>query len=173
MNHELTSGTGLIGRWGLNEGSGTTTAGSVGPVNGTLTAGTSWVAGAPPIEPPPPTRSGISSTGLGSHVDLGAGSRSLGATNFTLELWFKRTGTGSRDQHRLRAAHVRHPADHEGPLGERRRRTSTSTTSWGSTAPPNRLAADFEEGAGRTTRGRTTASRRTTVIPMNVWTTPP
>ncbi len=50
MNQELISGTGLIGRWGLNEGTGTTTTASVGP-NGALTAGTSWVAGAP-LTPP-------------------------------------------------------------------------------------------------------------------------
>ncbi len=32
--------------------------------------------------------------GVNDHVDLGASSTSLGANQFTLELWFKRTGTG-------------------------------------------------------------------------------
>ncbi len=45
-NSELTSGTGLIGRWGMNEGSGTTIIDSTAPaVNGTLTNGPIWIAG--------------------------------------------------------------------------------------------------------------------------------
>ena len=45
-NLELTSGTGLIGRWGLNEGSGTTAANSVsGGVAGTLVGSPTWVPG--------------------------------------------------------------------------------------------------------------------------------
>ena len=45
-NSELTSGTGLIGRWGLNEGSGTNAANSIsGGVAGTLVGTPSWVAG--------------------------------------------------------------------------------------------------------------------------------
>ena len=45
-NSELTSGTGLIGRWGLNETSGTTAANSVsGGVAGTLVGGATHVPG--------------------------------------------------------------------------------------------------------------------------------
>ncbi|MFA5805787.1 MAG: LamG-like jellyroll fold domain-containing protein [Melioribacteraceae bacterium] len=50
MNVELTSGTGLIGRWGFNEGSGTTAINSIvysTPLNGTLVKFPSWVAGNP------------------------------------------------------------------------------------------------------------------------------
>ncbi len=47
MNSELTSGTGLIGRWGMNEGAGTSVAGSVGGINGSTVGGPTWVAGAP------------------------------------------------------------------------------------------------------------------------------
>jgi hypothetical protein len=49
INAELTSGTGLIGRWGMNEGTGTTINDSTAPaVNGTLTNGPVWVSpGAP------------------------------------------------------------------------------------------------------------------------------
>ena len=50
-NSELTSGTGLIGRWGMNEGSGTSTSSSVGSFVGTLTNGPLWVAGF--VSPPP------------------------------------------------------------------------------------------------------------------------
>ncbi len=39
-NSELTSGTGLIGRWGMNEGTGTAVGNSIaGGVNGTATNG--------------------------------------------------------------------------------------------------------------------------------------
>ena len=45
-DQELTSGSGLIGRWGLNEASGTTATNSVsGGVNGTLVGGPTRVPG--------------------------------------------------------------------------------------------------------------------------------
>ena len=47
INSELTSSTGLIGRWSMNEGSGTTINSSVGTFPGTLTNGPTWVTGAP------------------------------------------------------------------------------------------------------------------------------
>ena len=47
MDQEVTSGTGLVARWGMNEGSGTSIASSVGTFPGTLTSGPAWVAGAP------------------------------------------------------------------------------------------------------------------------------
>ena len=50
-DHTLTSGTGLIARYGLDEGTGTTTASSVaGAPAGTLTNGPTWTAG-PPLTP--------------------------------------------------------------------------------------------------------------------------
>src|SRR6185436_16641681 len=41
----------------------------------------------------PPTN-GLSFNGSGDYVDFGPATSSLGATTFTLETWFKRTGTG-------------------------------------------------------------------------------
>ena len=46
INTEITSGTGLTGRWGMNEGSGTAVAGSVGGINGSLAGTAGWTAGA-------------------------------------------------------------------------------------------------------------------------------
>lgn len=46
-DHEIASATGLIGRFGLNEGLGTTTASSTSVSVGTLVNGPVWVAGAP------------------------------------------------------------------------------------------------------------------------------
>ena len=86
----LTSGGGLIGRWGLNEGAGTTAANSVGGgVSGTLTNGPTWVAGSP--------------FALSNALRLGSGNAyvafgnpaALGLPQFTLECWFRRDGSGT------------------------------------------------------------------------------
>ena len=49
INHQLTSGSGLVARWGLNEGTGAAVGDSVAtPANGTITgANYAWVPGAP------------------------------------------------------------------------------------------------------------------------------
>ena len=55
MNSELASGTGLVGRWGLNDGSGTTASNSIaGSPNGALTNGPTWVDGFPLPDTNPP-----------------------------------------------------------------------------------------------------------------------
>ncbi len=46
MNAPLTAAAGLVHRWGMNEGTGTTAADSVGTAHGAL-VGATWVAGAP------------------------------------------------------------------------------------------------------------------------------
>ena len=54
-NLEITSGTGLIARWGINEGSPNSTINSsVGSFPGTLTSGPTWVAGFPIPDTTPP-----------------------------------------------------------------------------------------------------------------------
>jgi len=47
INSQLTSGANLLARWGMDEGTGTTIASSIGTYNGTLKNGPSWVPGAP------------------------------------------------------------------------------------------------------------------------------
>ncbi|MCC6271144.1 MAG: putative Ig domain-containing protein, partial [Microbacteriaceae bacterium] len=47
INSQLTSGAGLIARWGMDEGTGATISSSVGTYNGALTNGPLWVPGAP------------------------------------------------------------------------------------------------------------------------------
>ncbi len=90
MTLELASGTGLNGRWGLNEGTGTTAANSIaGSPNGTLTNGPTWVPGSPFT--------------LANALRLGASSAyvtfrnpaELGLATFTLETWFRRDGAGT------------------------------------------------------------------------------
>jgi hypothetical protein len=90
MSLELASGGGLLGRWGLNEGSGTSANNSVGGgVAGTLVNAPSWVAGSP--------------FALANALRLGSGSAyvafgnpaALGLPKFTLECWFRRDGSGT------------------------------------------------------------------------------
>ena len=53
MNLELTSGTGLLGRWGMHEGSGSLVSNSLSTPNGILMNGPTWVSGAPFNAPTP------------------------------------------------------------------------------------------------------------------------
>jgi hypothetical protein len=73
-DQQLTSGTGLIARWGLDEGNGTAVNNSVtGGVNGTAVNGPLWVAGAPfggASDPPPSAPSGLAATPAPGQVSL-------------------------------------------------------------------------------------------------------
>jgi hypothetical protein len=83
--------SGLIGHWGVNEGAGTianNTFGTAG-VTGTLTNGPTWVSGFTAAAP----NFGVQLDGTNDQVTFGPAA-GLGATTFTLELWFKRTGAG-------------------------------------------------------------------------------
>lgn len=48
---EVPAASGLIGRWGLNEGSGTAVADSSGGINGTATNDPIWIGGFDPASP--------------------------------------------------------------------------------------------------------------------------
>ena len=50
-DHALTSGTGLVARYGLDEGTGTVVGDSIGSVTGTATNGPTWVPGFVPPAP--------------------------------------------------------------------------------------------------------------------------
>ena len=89
----------LIGRWGLDEGTGTTAVNSAGAPNGTLAStnpilpvwiagGSGFVAGAQPGNEA--LRLAVS----GDYVALGPATLTLGASTFTLETWFNRSGPG-------------------------------------------------------------------------------
>jgi uncharacterized repeat protein (TIGR01451 family) len=71
MFTELTSGTGLLGRWGMDEGNGTTIASSVGSFTGTLFGTPTWVDGFPlPDTLPPVAPTGFSGTPLDQGASL-------------------------------------------------------------------------------------------------------
>ncbi|MGD8306990.1 MAG: hypothetical protein PVF17_10070, partial [Ignavibacteria bacterium] len=183
MNSEIESAAGLIGRWGLNEGSGTTAVNSVvyAPVvDGTLHNGGSvgngpqWVTGLSfPIE-----LSALLFDGSNDYVTFGAATNTLGAQSFTLECWFKRTGTGlvtttggTGSTGGIKAI----------PLITKGRGQADGTTEdanyfLGINAPTsgypfaaNVLVADFEEGTGTTDPGRNHPVGGVTPIVNNVW----
>src|SRR5207237_10264958 len=88
----------LIGRWALDEGTGTTTADTSGRAdNGTLTNGPTWVPGSPFVFSPWPAGNyGVKMAGtvaIGDYATFGP-APALGAANFTIETWFRRDGTG-------------------------------------------------------------------------------
>jgi hypothetical protein len=90
INDELTSGTNLIARWGLNEGHGTTIFSSVGTFLGTLMNGPVWVDGAP-FNVPPPSPPDFAPTNLsatlapGSQIDLAWDDNSSNESSFAVE----------------------------------------------------------------------------------------
>ncbi len=93
-NLELGPQAGLIGLWHFNDGSGTVAVDASGRGNnGTLTPTATppgWVTGFDV------TNAGVQLNGTTQYVTFGeaAGTGELGASVFTLELWFKRTGAG-------------------------------------------------------------------------------
>ena len=168
MNTEVTSGANLIGRWGMNEGSGTTTAGSVGGINGAMSTGTSWVAGVPVLDPPP-------TPGGNQGVQIDGVDAPLGSGSDRPARWAprrSRSSCGSSARARVpavdwdRGATRIRAADHEGTFGDRRRRTSTRTTSSGLDSDTGELEADFED---RRSSGGNHPVNGATIVSQNVW----
>lgn len=97
MTAPLPSAAGLIGRWSLDEGTGTTSVDSAGSgITGILVNGVAWHDGAPFVPTPtPPGVYGVRMKGTaaaGDYVSFGASG--LGTPTFTVETWFKRDGVG-------------------------------------------------------------------------------
>ena len=95
MNSELTSGTNLVARWGLNEGTGATVASSVGSIPGTLTNGPTWVNGFNYVEPTPnPGPYSVVFNGTDTAIQVPHAS-TLDSATFTVEAWVKRASGGA------------------------------------------------------------------------------
>ena len=96
---------GLVGRWGLDEGTGVVANSSVGGVHGTLqpaAAPPAWSLGGSGYTPTPlsAVNNGLSFRIPGDFVPLEqgpyplVGPTPLGASTFTIETWFRRDGLG-------------------------------------------------------------------------------
>ena len=152
MTGPLASASGLIGRWSVDEGSGSTLADSSGGGNtGTIQNTAVWVTGTPYVSTPlPPGNYGLRLTGLAAdagHVKLGA-APGLGSATFTLETWFRRdavgvaTNTGS-------GGVVAIPLVTKG-MAETEASTVDMNYFLGIRSSDNVLVADFEDMATRT-----------------------
>ena len=144
---ELTSGTGLLGRWGLNDGAGTTAVNSIaGSPGGTLTNGPTWVTGGPFA-----FAYGLKLAGVSGNVAAFGDPAACDLATFTLETWFRRdgagvtasTGTGGVTAIPLIAKAV----------GEAEGSNVDGNYFLGIDGTTARLVADFEEGAGGASPG--------------------
>ena len=123
MNQELTSGSGLVARWGLNDVPGTTVTDSIATAaNGTITGnGSSWVAGfVPPAAgntaPNAPTLNSPTNaaTGIGTSPTLDVGVSDPDGGTLTVTYYGRPFASGNVRPDR-RAAH-------RGRLGRKRQR---------------------------------------------------
>ncbi len=173
MAAPLQSATGLIARWGLDEGIGTTIADSTGNGNtGTVQNGAGWVAGTPFVSTPLPAGNyGVHLSGSSTAADYVSFGESSGgglsSPTFTVETWFKRDGAGvttTTGTGGLTAVV---------PLVTKGRNDGTDGTNLDLNyflgLSGNALAADFEEGAAGTTPGLNHPITGVTQIQNNVW----
>ncbi len=161
MFSELIAGTGLTGRWGLNEGSGTTAGNSVpGGVSGTLTNGPLWVAG---ILPPSALQLGVSN----AYVTFG-NAAALGLPQFTLECWFKRNGAGVTTTTGSGGIDSAIPLVTKG-RGEGDGSNVDMNYFFGIDNTTGTLAADFEEGAAGSSPGLNHPILGVTPVTSGVW----
>lgn len=166
-NTELTSGTGLAGRWGLNEVSGSTAPNSVaGGATGALTNAPAWVSGF--NQPDPTTNASIDLNGVHDYITFGVADGTVGnpslnvSPNFSLEAWIFREGTGVTASTGTGGV-VAVPILAKG-RGESETMNLNMNYFLGVDAS-NKLVADFEETTGP---NHPVISNGT--IPMNAWT---
>ena len=162
MTGEVASGTGLVGRWGLNEGSGTTAGNSVGGgSDGTLANGPVWVPGTPFLS--------TSSLRLGAssaYVTFG-NEPALGLGQFTLETWFRRDGAGISASTGTGGV-VAIPLVTKG-RGEADGDNRDMNYFLGIRESDGVLVADFEEGGGGSSPGLNHPIAGVTAVQTGVW----
>ena len=164
---EITSATGLLGRYGLNENTGTiaTNTGSAGTaVNGTLVSAPTWSAGS--TFTPLNSNSSLQFGGTNAYITFG-NNAALGLTQFTLECWFKKEGNGTNASTGSGGVTAK-------PLVTKGRNEADGGTTdinyfLGIKASPSVLCADFEEGTGQPSPGLNHPISGVTVIQNNVW----
>ncbi|MEI7802128.1 MAG: LamG-like jellyroll fold domain-containing protein [Bacteroidota bacterium] len=167
LSLQITSATGLLGRYSLNDNTGTVTVntGSAGTaVNGTLTNSPSWIAGS--TFTALTNNSSVQFGGTNSYVTVG-NSAALGLTQFTLECWFIKEGTG------LNASTGSGGVTAKPLITKGRNEADGGTTDvnyfLGIKSSPAVLCADFEEGTGQPSPGLNHPVSGVTVIQNNVW----
>ena len=167
MNLQITSSAGLVGRWGLNEGSGSTAAstGSASGVNGTLVNSPSWIPGASFDPILNPSNGSVNFGGTNAYVSFG-NPTALGLTQFTLEAWIYKTGNGvtvSTGTGGVIAQPVITKGRDESEGNNRDLNYFLGINGSG------KLVADFEEGSGSASPGTNHPITGTTTIANGAW----
>ena len=159
---EITSATGLVGRWGLNDGSGTTAANSVaGGSDGTLVNGPLWQPGAP-FE----LSGSLGFGGTNGYVTFGD-APALDLATFTVEAWVRRDGAGISTTTGSGGVSAI-PLVTKG-RGEADGDNRDMNWFFGIRDSDGVLTADFEEGAGGTSPGLNHPVAGTTPLDTGVW----
>lgn len=164
---EITTATGLTGRYSLNENTGTvaTNTGSAGtPINGTLVNTPTWIAGS--TFTALNNNSSLQFGGTNSYVTFG-NNAALGLSQFTLECWFRKEGSGVNASTGTGGVTAK-------PLITKGRNEADGSTIdlnyfLGIKSSGNVLCADFEEGTGQPNPGLNHPISGVTVIQNNVW----
>ena len=169
MNVEIAADAGLLGRWGLDDATGTVAADSSGNnVHGTLTPAANppvWVAGAP-LQVVAGAH-GFDFNGTTNYVTFGPAS-GLGATTFTIEAWIKREGTGVTTSTGTGGV-TAIPILAKG-RGEADGSNVDANYFMGLHGTTGVLVADYEEGAGQASPGLNHPVQGTTAIAAdNAW----
>ncbi|MGE5180169.1 MAG: LamG-like jellyroll fold domain-containing protein [Bacteroidota bacterium] len=162
---EVLQGTGLAGRWGLNEGTGTAAGNTIAEgVNGTLTNGPVWSTDTPVgLTAATALRLG----GTSAYVALGNPS-ALQLSAFTIEMWLRRDGPGVGTN--TGAGGI---ADAIPLVAKGRAEAETAAQDinylFGIRASDGVLCADFEEGPGGASPSLNHPVAGTTPITTGVW----
>jgi len=168
LTSEISSAPGLIGRWGLNENTGTTclNSGSAGTVTGTLTNGPLWITGTPFDFAPASGNVSMNFDGTNTYIPLG-NPAALGLNQFTLEAWFNRNSTGtatSTGTGGINAVPILTKGRAEAD-GDNR----DMNYFLGIDPSTNVVMVDFEEGTGQANPGLNHPLAGVTAINNNIW----
>ncbi len=167
MTLQITSSSGLVGRWGMNEGSGAIAAstGSASGVNGSLINSPSWTTGTSFSPITNTTNCGLNFGGTNAYVGFGNPSV-LGLTQFTLEAWIYKTGNGSTVSTGTGGVTAQ-------PIIAKGRDESEGNTRdlnyFLGVNASGKLVADFEEGSGSASPGLNHPITGPTTITNNAW----
>jgi hypothetical protein len=167
MTLQITSAAGLIGRWGMNEGTGTTAAstGSAAGVNGTLINSPSWTTGSSFAPITNAYNVSLNFGGTNGYVSFG-NPAALGLSQFTLEAWIYKTGNGvtvSTGAGGVTGQPIVAKGRDESEGNNKDLNYFLGVNSTG------KLIADFEEGSAGASPGANHPLTGTTTLSNNTW----
>ena len=164
QNLEILSASGLLGRWGFNEGTGVTVGSSLANgVNGTLTNGPTYSTDS---TVPLSAASALRLYGTNAYVTFGDAA-ALHLPAFTIETWFRRDGTGATAETGTGGV-IAVPLISKG-TGEDEIPAVDMNYFLGIRGSDNLLVADFEEGAAGAAPSQNHPIAGTTPIVNGVW----